>query len=104
MKEGEPQINFEGDPEEEKEQTPEEILSSLEKAIEDGSKAELTVLCLDGESSTAATVFPVEFEGNDVLWLETEKGEGMSIEVSRIKRVELFSEPEEERGETEGEE
>lgn len=96
MIEKEPQISSEREPEEEEEQTPEQILSALEFAAENEFEARLTVLSLDGKSSITAMVSPVALE-KDVLWITTESGEGMAVELHRIKKVELPSEPEEER-------
>lgn len=74
-------------PEEKKEQSPTEILKILEEAAEK-SEVRLTVLSLDGKESREGIVVPAYVEG-DVLWVTTENGEGMSIELSRIKKVEL---------------
>lgn len=74
-------------PEEEREQSPEEILKILELAAEK-SEVRLTVLNSDGKGIREETVVPPYVEG-DVLWITTEKGEGMAIEISRIKKAEL---------------
>ena len=74
-------------PEEEREQSPEEILKILEQAAEK-SEVRLTVLNSDGKESREGIVVPAYVEGN-VLWVTTEKGEGIAIEISRIKKAEL---------------
>ncbi|MCX6765052.1 MAG: hypothetical protein NT148_00745 [Candidatus Nealsonbacteria bacterium] len=67
---------------------PEKILKDLEYAIENRLEVLLTISSLDGKSSGEGVVAPEFFEG-DVLWVTTESGEGMALEVSRIKKVEL---------------
>lgn len=94
MTEREPQINPENEPGEEKEQTPEEILFAIELAAENKSEARLTVVRLDGKSFSTAIVSPVAL-GGDILWITTEKGEGIPIERNRIKKAKLPSGPEE---------
>ncbi|MCX6718303.1 MAG: hypothetical protein NTY81_01725 [Candidatus Staskawiczbacteria bacterium] len=71
------------------EQGPEEILRMLENAAEQGQWVELTVLSADGSGSmTKQRVLPWSFDG-EFLVLETENGEGMSIELSRIRMAQL---------------
>lgn len=72
----------------EKEQSWEEILPILEKAIESKSEIELTVLNLYGDSPRTAIITPHSIE-KDLLWLTTENGCGIAIELSRIKRAVL---------------
>jgi hypothetical protein len=73
----------------EKQQTPEEIRQLLEQACENGLETLLTVENRDG-SLQEGVIFPVNFEG-DYLVIETEKdgGYGFSIEMNKIKKVEL---------------
>lgn len=92
---GEPQVNSEREFDKEREQTAEEVRSALEFAAENGLEAKLTVLSLDGESSSSAKVYPALLE--DVLWVTTEGGEGISVEYARVKKVELPSGPEREK-------
>ena len=69
-----------------------DIRTKIEYAIEKGFDVLLTALSLDGKSSTSNVVSPDHFEEN-VLWVTTEDGWGISIEVGRIKNVELSDEP-----------
>jgi len=96
MAEKESQINPDHEPEKEEEQTPEEIKFSLEFAVGNGTEARLTVTSLDGKSFATAIVSPVALE-RDILWVTTEAGEGMPVEYSRIKKVELPTGPGEEK-------
>ena len=71
------------------EQSPEEILKTLEDVAELGMWAKLTVAGL-GEDNNLSTqeVLPIQIDGA-YLVLETEGGKGMSIELNRIKMVQL---------------
>ncbi len=82
---------FEGEKpqeQESKEQISEKIIKDLERAMEKNSEALLTVLNPDGESSREGIVIPEFFE-DDVLWVTTQDGQGIAIEIYRIKKVEL---------------
>ncbi|MCX6722919.1 MAG: hypothetical protein NT094_02500 [Candidatus Staskawiczbacteria bacterium] len=69
------------------EQGPIEIMHMLEDAAEKGKWVELTVSGLGEDSGTSKQrILPYSVEG-DALCLETENGEGMWLELSRIKMV-----------------
>ena len=85
-------------PENKIEQTPEQILAALESAIEKQSRAELTVVDLDGKTERTAIVEPMEIEG-DIGWVGTEQAV-MPLELNRIKKVEVeMANPSPEEGE-----
>ncbi len=78
------------------EQGPEQVLLALENAAEKGLWVKLTVFGLGAdEPPTTQKVMPWSFEGN-LVWIETRNGEGMAVEVSRIKMVQLPEANEEE--------
>lgn len=66
----------------------ERILKDIEFAIEHKLEVLLTVSSLDGKSLNDNIVTPEFFE-EDVLWVTTEDGRGIALEVSRIKKAEL---------------
>ena len=72
-----------------KEKSPEEIqkenLDILRQAIESGSRVYLEV-SNPPHMITAAIVFPDEIKDNH-LWLTTDKSYGITIELSRIRKV-----------------
>ena len=78
--------NPEGLPQEENEQTPEEILDALELAFNEKRRAELTVLEPSGELKTN-TVFVESLEG-DILYLSaSESSPVLSINLNQVKKV-----------------
>ena len=77
----------------EKEQDPDEIIYVLEQSAEKREKVKITVRSMDGKFSKKMSVFVWNIEG-DILWVVTEDGEGMPIELSRIEKVEQKKEQE----------
>ena len=71
----------------EKEQSADEIIYALEQSAEKQEKVKITVKSMDGKFSKKMSVFVWNIEG-DILWVVTEEGEGMPIELSRIEKVE----------------
>jgi hypothetical protein len=71
----------------EKQQSPEEIIFTLEKAAETQEKVQITVKSMDGKFSKKLSVILWTLEG-DLLWIITQDGEGMPIELSRIEKIE----------------
>ena len=72
-------------PEEEKEQTREEILEIIREAVEAGKEIALTQLTSEGKETTNVA-FPVSIEGN-YLTIEA-GGYGFDIMIDSIKKVE----------------
>ena len=71
----------------ERQQTSEEILFVLEKAVESQEMIKIIFRSPDGKFSRKVFVIPWAFvEG--VLWVTTESGEGISIGLSQIEKVE----------------
>jgi hypothetical protein len=70
------------------EQSPEKILFALESAAEKETWAELTVLDPDGITSRIQRVLPCAFE-DGMVWIQDQNGQGIAIELSRIKMVQL---------------
>jgi hypothetical protein len=71
----------------EKQQNPDEIIYALEQSAEKQEKVRITVKSMDGKFSKKMFVFVWNIEA-DILWVITEEGEGMPIELSRIEKVE----------------
>jgi len=71
----------------EKEQDPDEIIYALEQSAEKQEKVRIIVRSMNGKFSKKMFVFVWNIEG-DILWVVTEDGEGMPIELSRIEKVE----------------
>ena len=76
-----------------KEQVPEEIMTILEKAADEGSSVDLLILSSDGETKTVSDLL-VEEINSDYLMItylneKGEAGEGIPLEFSRIKGASL---------------
>ncbi len=70
----------------EKEQTPEAILEVLKSAESEGRFVNLSILRLDGQTLDNGNAIPYFTE--DGLYLETEDGDAIPMDLNRIKRVE----------------
>jgi len=68
-------------------QSSEEIIFILEQATTNQEKVRITVRSMNGEYSKKMHVISWTLEG-DILWIVTEAGDGMPIELSRIEKVE----------------
>ena len=83
----------EGEDKRKKEQVPEEIMTILEKAADEGSSVDLLILSSDGETKTVSDLLVEEINGDYLMMTYlTEKGEvgeGIPLELSRIKGVSL---------------
>ena len=77
----------------EKEQAPEEIMTILERALDKGSPVDLLILSSDGEIQTVPDLLVEEIYGDYLMMTylneKGETGEGIPLELSRVKGASL---------------
>ncbi len=93
--ESEPNIYDRKEPgeQEKKEQTPEEIRVVLEKALEEQSAVDLTILNLEGKPVSTPDLIVEAIEGSYLTMTYLDKdgrlGEEIPLEISRVTKAEL---------------